>query len=174
MWAYDASPVEEVFPLPSDPYFFDVTLRGLARIILALDVYVHQPPRPTIDGGYYTKTRENRPLIGPVGPRGSFVLGALSGYGIMAACGAAELLAAPGSVMVGREIVVEKQRYASWQEHRSATNLFHSKLKTVGVAEMPTRLFKTRLPAQRRLESIREVENYAGELYWSKKSSPLR
>ncbi|MFQ3681935.1 hypothetical protein [Roseiflexus sp.] len=97
MWAYDASPVEEVFPLPSDPYFFDVTLRGLARIILALDVYVHQPPRPTIDGGYYTKTRENRPLIGPVGPRGSFVLGALSGYGIMAACGAAELLAAPGS-----------------------------------------------------------------------------
>ncbi|MFQ3634057.1 MAG: FAD-dependent oxidoreductase, partial [Roseiflexus sp.] len=29
-----------------------------------------------------------------VGPRGSFVLGALSGYGIMAACGAAELLAA--------------------------------------------------------------------------------
>ncbi|MFQ3681932.1 NAD(P)/FAD-dependent oxidoreductase [Roseiflexus sp.] len=94
LWAYDASPVEEVFPLPPAPYFFDVTLRGLARIIPALDVYVHRPPRPTIDGGYYTKTRENRPLIGPVGPRGSFVLGALSGYGIMAACGAAELLAA--------------------------------------------------------------------------------
>jgi len=94
LWAYDAAPVEEVFPLPSAPYFFDVTLRGLTRIIPALEAYVHRPPRPTIDGGYYTKTRENRPLIGPAGPRGSFVVGAFSGYGIMAACGAAEVLAA--------------------------------------------------------------------------------
>jgi len=75
-------------------YFFDVTLRGLTRIIPALEAYIHRPPRPTIDGGYYTKTRENRPLIGPTGPRGSFVMGAFSGYGIMAACGAADLLAA--------------------------------------------------------------------------------
>ncbi|MFQ3640754.1 MAG: amino acid permease C-terminal domain-containing protein, partial [Chloracidobacterium sp.] len=34
---------------------FDVTLRGLARIIPALDVYVHRPPRPTIDGGLLPK-----------------------------------------------------------------------------------------------------------------------
>lgn len=94
LWAYDAAPVEEIFPLPSAPYFFEVTLRGLTRIIPALEAYVHRPPRPSIDGGYYTKTRENRPLIGPVGPRGSFVMGAFSGYGIMAACGAAEILAA--------------------------------------------------------------------------------
>ncbi len=94
LWAYDAAPVEEMFPLPSAPYFFEVTLRGLTRIIPALEAYVHRPPRPSIDGGYYTKTRENRPLIGPVGPRGSFVMGAFSGYGIMAACGAAEILAA--------------------------------------------------------------------------------
>lgn len=94
LWAYDAAPVEEIFPLPSAPYFFEVTLRGLTRIIPALEAYVHRPPRPSIDGGYYTKTRENRPLIGPVGPRGSFVMGAFSGYGIMATCGAAEILAA--------------------------------------------------------------------------------
>ncbi|MDW8144717.1 MAG: FAD-dependent oxidoreductase [Roseiflexaceae bacterium] len=94
LWAYDAAPVEEVFPLPLAPYFFEVTLRGLTRIIPGLDAYVSRPPRPSIDGGYYTKTRENRPLIGPVGPRGSFVMGAFSGYGIMAACGAAEILAA--------------------------------------------------------------------------------
>ncbi|MGQ9549903.1 MAG: NAD(P)/FAD-dependent oxidoreductase [Roseiflexus sp.] len=94
LWAYDARPVEEIFPLPPAPYFFDVTLRGLTRIIPALEAYVHRPPRPTIDGGYYTKTRENRPLIGPAGPHGSFVMGAFSGYGIMAACGAADILAA--------------------------------------------------------------------------------
>ncbi|ABQ89373.1 NAD(P)/FAD-dependent oxidoreductase [Roseiflexus sp. RS-1] len=94
LWAYDAAPVEETFPLPAAPYFFDVTLRGLTRIIPALEAYIHRPPRPTIDGGYYTKTRENRPLIGPAGPRGSFVMGAFSGYGIMAACGAADVLAA--------------------------------------------------------------------------------
>ncbi len=94
LWAYDAAPVEETFPLPSAPYFFDVTLRGLTRIIPDLEAYVHRPPRPTIDGGYYTKTRENRPLIGPTGPRGSFIMGAFSGYGIMAACGAADILAA--------------------------------------------------------------------------------
>ncbi|MDW8214322.1 MAG: FAD-dependent oxidoreductase [Roseiflexaceae bacterium] len=94
LWAYDAAPVEEVFPLPPAPYFFEVTLRGLMRIIPGLEAYVDRPPRPSIDGGYYTKTRENRPLIGPAGPRGSFVMGAFSGYGIMAACGAAEILAA--------------------------------------------------------------------------------
>lgn len=94
LWAYDAAPVKEVFPVPLTLYFFDVTLRGLMRIIPALEAYVRRPPRPSIDGGYYTKTRENRPLIGPVGPRGSFVMGAFSGYGIMAACGAAEILAA--------------------------------------------------------------------------------
>jgi sarcosine oxidase, subunit beta len=47
-----------------------------------------------LDGGYYTRTRENRPLVGPLGPRGAYVLGALAGFGIMAAPAAAELLAA--------------------------------------------------------------------------------
>ncbi|NWG22562.1 MAG: FAD-binding oxidoreductase [Chloroflexi bacterium] len=94
LWAYDAAPVAETFPLPPAPHFPDVVLRGLARMIPPLSAYTERPPRPVLDGGYYTRTRENRPLIGPAGPRGSFVIGALSGYGIMAACGAAELLAA--------------------------------------------------------------------------------
>lgn len=94
LWAFDAAPVEERFPLPAAPHFAEIVMRGLARMIPTLDAYVKRPPRPVLDGGYYTKTRENRPLIGPVGPRGAYVIGALSGYGIMAACGAAELLAA--------------------------------------------------------------------------------
>ncbi len=51
-------------------------------------------PRRTVDGGYYTKTRENRPLIGKLPIEGAYVVGALSGFGVMAACGAGELVAA--------------------------------------------------------------------------------
>jgi glycine/D-amino acid oxidase-like deaminating enzyme len=40
------------------------------------------------------KTRENRPLIGPLPIEGAYVIGALSGYGLMAACAAGALLAA--------------------------------------------------------------------------------
>ena len=50
-------------------------------------------PRPQLDGGYYTRTRENRPLIGPMSVEGAYMIGAVSGYGIMSACGTGELLA---------------------------------------------------------------------------------
>jgi sarcosine oxidase, subunit beta len=39
-------------------------------------------------------TRENRPLIGPLPVEGAYLIGALSGYGLMASCAAGELLAA--------------------------------------------------------------------------------
>jgi glycine/D-amino acid oxidase-like deaminating enzyme len=58
-----------------------------------MQAYFEKLPRPQLDGGYYTKTRENRPLVGPLPVEGAFVIGALSGYGIMAACGVGELLA---------------------------------------------------------------------------------
>ena len=44
-----------------------------------------------MDGGYYTKTPENRPLIGPMRTQGCVVVGALSGFGVMAAAAAGEL-----------------------------------------------------------------------------------
>jgi glycine/D-amino acid oxidase-like deaminating enzyme len=47
-----------------------------------------------VDGGYYCKTRENRPLIGPLPIEGAYVIGALSGFGIMGSQAAGELLAA--------------------------------------------------------------------------------
>ena len=46
-----------------------------------------------LDDGYYTGTRENRPLIGPMGVEGAYLIGALSGFGVMAACASGELLA---------------------------------------------------------------------------------
>lgn len=56
--------------------------------------YFGRMPRPQLDGGYYTKSRENRPLAGSMGVDGAYVVGAVSGYGIMSACGVGDLLAA--------------------------------------------------------------------------------
>jgi glycine/D-amino acid oxidase-like deaminating enzyme len=50
-------------------------------------------PQTSVDGGYYTKTPENRPLIGPAGPKGFFLACGYSGFGVMVAPGAADLVA---------------------------------------------------------------------------------
>jgi glycine/D-amino acid oxidase-like deaminating enzyme len=94
LWGYHGDAGRPVFPLPEDPYFPELALRGAATMVPGLRAYLDPMPRVTVDGGYYTRTPENRPLIGPLPVPGAFVLGALSGYGLMAACAAGELLTA--------------------------------------------------------------------------------
>jgi len=94
LWTYDVRPVQPIFPFPIDPYYPEIAFRGLAVMIPGLSAYFDRLPKPVVDGGYYTKTRENRPLIGPLPVKGAYLIGALSGYGIMASCAAGELLAA--------------------------------------------------------------------------------
>ncbi|WP_423224015.1 NAD(P)/FAD-dependent oxidoreductase [Candidatus Amarolinea aalborgensis] len=93
LWDYHARPVEMVLPAPLDAEFPDLVLRGLSTMLPGLRAYFGRAPKPSLDGGYYTKTQENRPLIGPLGAPGAYVIGALSGYGVMAAPGAGDLLA---------------------------------------------------------------------------------
>jgi glycine/D-amino acid oxidase-like deaminating enzyme len=93
VWTYDVEPVEPTFPPAFDPAHQEVVLRGLARMIPAMAPYLDRMPRCFVDGGYYTKTRENRFLAGPLPVEGAYVIGALSGYGMMASNGAADLLA---------------------------------------------------------------------------------
>jgi glycine/D-amino acid oxidase-like deaminating enzyme len=93
LWTYDMEPVEPIFPIPFDPSYPEIALRGMARMIPALSAYFGRIPKFFADGGYYTKTRENRFLSGPLPVEGAYVIGALSGYGLMAACGAGEILA---------------------------------------------------------------------------------
>ncbi len=93
IWTYDVTPVEPLFPMEFDPAYPEIALRGMSRMIPALGAYFPRLPRAVVDGGYYTKTRENRFLACPLPVEGAYVLGALSGYGLMAAQGAAELLA---------------------------------------------------------------------------------
>jgi glycine/D-amino acid oxidase-like deaminating enzyme len=94
LWAYHIVPVEPVFPFSIDPRYPEIVLRGLVTMIPGLKVYLDRLPKSVVDGGYYTKTRENRPLIGKLPVEGAYVIGALSGFGVMTACGAGELLAA--------------------------------------------------------------------------------
>jgi glycine/D-amino acid oxidase-like deaminating enzyme len=93
LWNYHLDPVEPDFPIKVEAYYPELALRGMAVMIPGLGRYFERAPKPYVDGGYYIKTRENRPLIGPLPVEGAYILGALSGYGLMAACAAGELLA---------------------------------------------------------------------------------
>jgi sarcosine oxidase subunit beta len=92
LWTYDVAPVAPTFPIKYDPNYPEIALRGLSTMLPALEAYFDHPPKPWLDGGYYTKTEENRPLVGPLGVEGAWVIGALSGYGLMAAPACGELL----------------------------------------------------------------------------------
>ncbi|HVY00307.1 MAG TPA: FAD-binding oxidoreductase [Pseudorhodoplanes sp.] len=83
------------FPLPEPPpHYAEIALRGMSTMVPALRGYRGRPARAHIDGGYYVRTRENRPLIGPAGAEGLYVSCAFGGFGIMASCAGGELIAA--------------------------------------------------------------------------------
>ena len=94
LWSYDCAPTPVVFPLPEPPHYPELVLRGMARMLPGFRAYRDRLPRAYVDGGYYLKTRENRPLIGPLPVEGAYVSGAYSGFGIMAGCAGGELVAA--------------------------------------------------------------------------------
>lgn len=131
-WALNAEPGEPTDDLDADPagydFFPEIVLRAAAGLQPALSAYVDSPPRQLAHyGGYYTMTPENWPLIGPTAADGLFVVGALSGFGTMAACAAGSIVA---DWMTGREIPVWAKslsagRYedaALMQELRSRTD----------------------------------------------------
>jgi len=93
LWEYEARDMRPTFPIHIDSMYAEVVLRGLATMIPALTPYLDRLPQSVVDGGYYMKTPGNLPIVGPLGTPGAFVLGALSGYGIMASQAAAELVA---------------------------------------------------------------------------------
>ncbi|MEA1902957.1 MAG: FAD-binding oxidoreductase [Actinomycetota bacterium] len=93
LWEYHREVLEPIWPLPDDPLYPEAVMRGLTTMVPGLNVYEDGLPESTVDGGYYTKTRENRPLIGPGGPEGFHLMTGMSGFGIMVSAGAADLAA---------------------------------------------------------------------------------
>lgn len=91
-WAYNHQTSKARWEPDFDPQFPEIVLRGAAALNPALETYYERLPASTHHyGGYYTMTEENWPLIGPMGRDGTFVVGALSGFGTMAACAAGSL-----------------------------------------------------------------------------------
>jgi glycine/D-amino acid oxidase-like deaminating enzyme len=93
LWDTHNEAVDPILPPPIDPMYAEIALRGLTKLIPGLGIYVERIPKPYIDGGYYTKTQENRPLACPLPVDGAYLIGAMSGYGIMASAALGELTA---------------------------------------------------------------------------------
>ncbi len=93
LFNYENRATDIVFPLPEEEHYAEIALRGMSTMVPALQAYIDRGVRPYVDGGYYIRTRENRPLIGPTAVEGVFISGAYSGFGIMASCAGGDLVA---------------------------------------------------------------------------------
>jgi glycine/D-amino acid oxidase-like deaminating enzyme len=107
IWTYGVEPHPFVWPPRFDPHYGEIAIRGAASMLPRMRDYFGAGATAVVDGGYYCKTRENRPVIGPLEVPGAYVLGALSGYGIMGSHAGADLLA---SHLTGARI----PDYAGW------------------------------------------------------------
>lgn len=93
-WAFNSTSVEAKHEPELMESFPEIVLHGAARLNPSLKTYYGRLPRSMHHyGGYYTLTDENWPLIGPMDTAGSYVVGAMSGFGTMAACAAGDLCA---------------------------------------------------------------------------------
>lgn len=93
IWTYETRVERASFPPSFPPQYASNVLRGLAVMVPAIAAYADRAGDAIVDGGYYCKTPDNRPLIGPTAIPGLYLLGALSGFGVMASQAAAELVA---------------------------------------------------------------------------------
>ena len=124
LWEYQTKVMEPEWPPLMDEQYPEIALRGLAAMLPRMKQYFGRMPRPQLDGGYYTRTRENFPLVGPLGVDGAYVIGAVSGYGIMSACGVGELLAAhvAGSELPWYAKAFELSRYGDPEYQKKLEN----------------------------------------------------
>lgn len=113
LWDLHTENVPPELPAPVDPFYPELAVRGLSKMLPGMAQYARRMPKPFIDSGYYTKTEENRPLAGPTSVPGSYLIGAMSGFGIMAAAGLGELTAAHiiGSELPGYAPAFDLNRY---------------------------------------------------------------
>ena len=120
IWTFECAPHEFIWPPSFDPRLGDVLLKGFAHIAPRASAYLGEGHRGYVDGGYYAKTPENRPIIGPLEIEGVFVTGALSGYGIMASHAAGELVAShmTGNTLPSYAAALSPQRYADPEYRR--------------------------------------------------------
>ncbi|MBT7070275.1 MAG: FAD-binding oxidoreductase [Anaerolineae bacterium] len=128
-WAINRVAEDPVWEPEMTPEFPEIVLRGAAKFIPGLRPYLEKLPKPVVRyAGYYTKTKENMPIIGPMGVDGAYMLGALSGFGTMASCAAGELVAAwiAGNDLPGYARELSLERYDSTTSTETSTGLNHN------------------------------------------------
>ena len=91
IWTYETDQRPYKWPPQFDDSYKKTCLEGCARMVPAMQAYTADTPGTT-DGGYYCKTPENRPLVGPLPVVGAYLCGALSGSGLMAAHALGEMV----------------------------------------------------------------------------------
>ena len=91
-WSIDLGGVEPSFPVAIEPDYAEKLLRAMAVAIPGLEAYFGHARKPFVDGGYYAKTPENRPLAGPLPVPGAYIIGGLSGFGMQSASALGELV----------------------------------------------------------------------------------
>lgn len=98
-WAWDPTPRPPVEDPACPPDFPRMVLLGACAIVPGLASYAEALADGRLapvahDGGFYARTPDGRPLIGPAGgPDGLHVVGGLAGFGAMMAAAAGELAA---------------------------------------------------------------------------------
>jgi glycine/D-amino acid oxidase-like deaminating enzyme len=93
IWTYDTEAGPYVWPPTFDARYPEIVLRGCAGMIPGTAPYVGHGANGYVDGGYYCKTPENRPLVGPLPIEGAYIVAALSGIGLMSSHACGELVA---------------------------------------------------------------------------------
>ncbi len=128
-WAINRVAEEPLWEPDITPEFPDILLRGAARFIPDLKAYLDKLPKPVVRyAGYYTKTKENMPVIGPMGVDGTYILSALSGFGTMASCAAGELIAAwvAGDELPDYASQLSLERYDAKTSMETGTGLYQN------------------------------------------------
>jgi glycine/D-amino acid oxidase-like deaminating enzyme len=127
-WAYNQTVTEPAWEPSVGGHFPEIVLRRAAALVPSLQTYNGSlPPKYSHYGGYYPMTDENWPLVGPMGVNGAYVVGALSGFGTMAACAAGQICASWLAGVTQPDYVsrLSMARYADadlMSELRTATN----------------------------------------------------
>ncbi len=93
-WAFNRQAGLPRWNVPVDEDFPNIVVRGASRFVPGLRAYVDKLPTPVVQyAGYYSRTPENWPLIGPLPLENLYTVAGLSGFGTMTACAAGELCA---------------------------------------------------------------------------------
>jgi glycine/D-amino acid oxidase-like deaminating enzyme len=124
IWTFESSPHAFEWPPTFDANLGDALLQGFANMCPGAKAYLGEGARGMVDGGYYAKTPENRPMIGPLAIDGVFITGGLSGYGIMASHAAGELLAThmTGGTLPSYAAALSPERYSDAGYRRKLEN----------------------------------------------------